>query len=80
MAAVLAVAVLPATAYGAEQGGGVPLRDAVAQLVVAAESRDGTVVKVRWALRVDEKEKAILTEMAAACPNIPIATEAGQPG
>jgi Protein of unknown function (DUF1524) len=34
---------------------------------------DWAVVKTRWGLTVDKAERAVLTEFASRCPNIPIA-------
>jgi hypothetical protein len=33
---------------------------------------DWVAVKTRWSLSVDEAERLVLTELAAACPNVPI--------
>lgn len=34
---------------------------------------DWTVVKTRWGLTVDVAEKAVLTQIAAGCANVPLA-------
>jgi hypothetical protein len=36
---------------------------------------DWVIVKTRWGLTVDRNEKAVLTDKAASCPNVPITVD-----